>query len=294
LPATQPDPRFSTVTEYNTVGISNYNGLNFSLQHRFSHGLQTQINYTWGHALDEVSNGGFNPFYSPSTGGGASILSPANNQNLRQFNYGNADYDTRHSINANYVYEVPKGPTALLKGWQLSGTVFFRTGFPYTVLNSGASGTLSTLGFGGPAFAEYDGSGHPTCSGPKGTLDNPGSCIPTSGFPDFVSNNPANQLLTGIVNQRRNQFTGPRYFDTDLTLMKYTQVPHFETMKIGIGAQFFNLFNHPNFQPPINDINSGAFGQVQGTVNPPTSILGSFLGGDASPRLVQLTAKINF
>jgi len=287
LPATQPDPRFSTVTEYNTVGISNYNGLNFSLQHRFSHGLQTQINYTWGHALDEVSNGGFNPFYSPSTGGGASILSPANNQNLRQFNYGNADYDTRHSINANYVYEVPKGPTALLKGWQLSGTVFFRTGFPYTVLNSGASGTLSTLGFGGPAFAEYDGSGHPTCSGPKGTLDNPGSCIPTSGFPDFVSNNPANQLLTGIVNQRRNQFTGPRYFDTDLTLMKYTQVPHFETMKIGIGAQFFNLFNHPNFQPPINDINSGAFGQVQGTVNPPTSILGSFLGGDASPRLVQ-------
>jgi len=293
LPATQPDPRFSTVTEYNTVGISNYNGLNLSLQHRFSHGLQTQINYTWGHAMDEVSNGGFNPFYSPSTGGGASILNPANNRNLRQ-NYGNADYDTRHSINANYVYEIPKGPTLFLKGWQLSGTVFWRTGFPYTVINSAASGTLSALGFGGPAFAEYDGSSHPNCSGPRGTLDNPISCIPTSGFPDFVSNNPANQLATGIVNQRRNQFTGPRYFDTDMTIMKYTKIPHWETAKLGIGAQFFNLFNHPNFQPPINDINSGAFGQVQGTVNPPTSILGSFLGGDASPRLIQLTAKFNF
>jgi hypothetical protein len=157
-----------------------------------------------------------------------------------------------------------------------------------------AGGALSTLGFSGPAFAEYDGSSHPSCSGPRGTLDNPISCIPTSGFPDFVSNNPANQLATGIVNQHRNQFTGPRYFDTDMTIMKYTKIPHWETAKLGIGAQFFNLFNHRNFQPPINDINSGAFGQVQGTVNPPTSILGSFLGGDASPRLIQLTAKFNF
>ena len=58
----QPDPAYSTVTEYNTVGISNYNGLNASIQHRFSRGLQMQFNYTWGHAMDEVSNGGFNPF----------------------------------------------------------------------------------------------------------------------------------------------------------------------------------------------------------------------------------------
>jgi hypothetical protein len=294
LPATQPDPRFSTITEYNTEGISNYNGLNLSFQHRFAHGLQTQINYTWGHAMDIVSNGGFNPFYSPSTGAGASILNPANNQNIRQFNYGNADYDTRHSINANYVYELPKGPTLLLKGWQLSGSVFWRTGFPFTVVNTAASGALSAYGFGGPAFATYNGSGGLSCTGPVGSLDNPGSCFSTAGFPDFVSNNPANQLTTGILNQRRNQFSGPRYFDTDMTIMKYTRIPHWETAKLGIGAQFFNLFNHPNFQPPINDINSGAFGQVQGTVNPPTSILGSFLGGDASVRLIQLTAKFNF
>jgi len=294
LPAAQPDPRFSTVTEYNTVGVSNYNGLNASIQHRFAHGLQMQVNYSWGHALDEISNGGFNPFYAPSTGAGSSILNPASNQNLRQFNYGNADYDTRHSINANYVYEIPKGPTEFLKGWQLSGTVFWRTGFPFTVVNSAASGALSALGFGGPAFATYNGSGSLSCTGPVGSLDNPSSCFSTSGFPDFVANNAANQLATGIVNQRRNQFWGPRYFDTDMTIMKYTKIPHMETAKLGIGLQFFNLFNHPNFQPPINDINSGSFGQVLGTVNPPTSILGSFLGGDASVRLIQLTAKFNF
>jgi hypothetical protein len=300
LPAAQPDPRFSTVTEYNTVAVSNYNGLNVSFQHRFAHGLQTQVNYSWGHALDEVSNGGFNPFYAPSTGAGASILFPANNQNLRQFNYGNADYDTRHNINANYVYELPKGPTAFLKGWQLSGSVFWRTGFPFTVLNTAASGVLSTQGFGGQAFATYNGPAGLSCSGPVGSLDNPGSCFSTAGFPDFGDCSPgnpcpANQLSTGIVNQRRNQFFGPRYFDTDMTVMKYTRIPRWETAKLGLGIQFFNLFNHPNFQPPINDINNtSAFGQVQGTVNPPTSILGSFLGGDASVRLIQLTAKFNF
>ena len=96
------------------------------------------------------------------------------------------------------------------------------------------------------------------------------------------------------MNQTRNQFYGPHYFDTDMTIMKYTRIPHWETAKLGIGAQFFNLLNHPNFQSPINDINSNSFGQVLGTVNPPTSILGSFLGGDASTRLIQLTAKFNF
>jgi hypothetical protein len=103
-----------------------------------------------------------------------------------------------------------------------------------------------------------------------------------------------NQLTTGIVNQTPNQFFGPHSFDTDMTIMKYTKIPHWETAKFGVGVQFFNLFNHPNFASPVNDISSSHFGQVRGTVNPPTSILGSFLGGDASVRLIQLTGKFNF
>ena len=293
LPSTAPDPRFGTVSEANTVAVSHYNGLNASVQHRFNHGLQLQFNYLWGHALDEISNGGFNPFIS--NGYGNSILNPVNNQNLRQFNYGNADYDTRHSLNANYVYELPKGPTEFLKGWQLSGTFFWRTGFPYTATNSAVTGALSADNFGGPAFANYDGpSGHQVCRGPSGSLDGAGPvpCINTAYFPD--AGNAGNQLITGTMNQTRNQFYGPHYFDTDMTIMKYTRIPHWETAKLGIGAQFFNLLNHPNFASPYNNINSGAFGDVLSTVNPPTSILGSFLGGDASTRLIQLTAKFNF
>ena len=237
--------------------------------------------------MDEISNGGFNGF------GPQSILAPVVPGNLRAFNYGNADYDTRHYVSANYVYELPKGPTPFLKGWQLSGTLFARSGLPFTVTNSAVTDVLGGQGFGGPAFATYSGSSFPNCSGPGGSEDGGFvTCIPTSSFPDY--GNAGNQLATGIVNQRRNQFYGPHYFDTDMTIMKYTKFPKWETMKFGIGAQFFNLFNHPNFANPNNNINGGDFGAVTATVNPPTSILGSFLGGDASTRLIQLTAKVTF
>ena len=291
LPQSAPDARFSTVTDVRTVGVSNYNGLSASFQHRFARGLQMQASYTWGHALDEVSNGGLNSFIA--NGYGNSILNPGNNNNFRQLNYGNADYDVRHSFNANYVYEIPKGPTAFLKGWQLSGTLFWHSGFPYTVVNTAASGVLSGFGYGGTVWANYASASHQSCKGPSGSLDggiNP--CISTANFPQF--GNAASQLNSLDVGQTRNQFFGPHYFDTDMTVMKYTQIPHWETAKVGMGVQFFNILNHPNFAQPVNDLASPHFGQVRSTVNPPTSILGSFLGGDASVRLIQLTAKFNF
>jgi hypothetical protein len=298
LPASVPDARFGGVTQFQTVGVSNYNGLVFTAQHRFSRGLQLQANYTWSHALDEISNGGFNQFITGNAAIGrvGSIANPINDTNLRA-NYGNADYDTRQYLSANYVYEIPKGPTPALKGWQLSGTLFARSGLPYTVVDTGASGALAGTNFLSQAFANYAGpSSTPNCNSPSSTLSGP--CLSSSLFPDIAAggaNGPgAGQLLSGTMNQRRNQFFGPRYFDTDMTIMKYTQVPHWESAKVGVGAQFFNLFNHPNFEGPVNDINSGNFGQVLDTVNTPTSILGSFLGGDSSPRLVQLTAKISF
>ncbi len=299
LPASVPDSRFGGVEQIQTVAVSNYNGLSFTAQHRFNHGLQMQVNYTWSHALDEISNGGFNQFIAGNAGVGrlGSVTFPINDNNLRQYNYGNADYDTRHYLSANYVYELPKGPTAALKGWQLSGTLFARSGLPYTVLNSGTSAGLGAFNYQSPAFANYDGpSSTPHCNSPSSVSSGP--CLSPSLFPDIATggvNGPgAGQLVSGTMNQRRNQFFGPHYFDTDMTIMKYTQIPRWESAKFGVGAQFFNLFNHPNFESPVNDINSGSFGHVLDTVNTPTSILGSFLGGDSSARLVQLTMKLNF
>jgi hypothetical protein len=184
-----------------------------------------------------------------------------------------------------------------LKGWQLSGTLFTRSGLPYTVVNTGASNELGGLGYGAAVYANYAGpASTPVCNSPGSVSAGP--CLSSSLFPDVAAggaNGPAQaQLNTGTENQRRNQFFGPHYFDTDMTVMKYTNIPHMETAKLGVGVQFFNLFNHPNFEGPVNDVNNASFGHVLDTVNTPTSILGSFLGGDASPRLIQLTVKFNF
>jgi hypothetical protein len=92
----------------------------------------------------------------------------------------------------------------------------------------------------------------------------------------------------------RNKFRGPNYFNTDFTVLKNTKIPRWERGQLGIGFQFFNVFNHPNFSFPNNDTASGVLGETFGLVSPPTSILGSFLGGDASPRLIQLKAQLTF
>ena len=96
------DPRFSGVTEFSSAAVSNYHGMVISAKHQFtglSQGL-LEINYTNGHAFDEVSNGGLFGFAQ-----GSSIY-PQDPQNLRGA-YGPAEYDVRHSVNANYVWELP-------------------------------------------------------------------------------------------------------------------------------------------------------------------------------------------
>ena len=98
----------------------------------------------------------------------------------------------------------------------------------------------------------------------------------------------------GFGAQRRNQFRGPGFFDTDFTVMKQIPLPGWEQGKLRVGAQFFNLINHPNFDQPVNDISSSQFGSIIRTVSVPTSIVGSFLGGDASPGMIQLTARLTF
>jgi len=65
-------------------------------------------------------------------------------------------------------------------------------------------------------------------------------------------------------------------------------------MALSIGANAYNVFNHANFGMPVGDISSGAFGQIQSTVAPPTSPYGSFQGAAVTQRLLQLHGKFTF
>jgi hypothetical protein len=282
LPATAPDPRFAIVNQYTSGGISNYNGLTTSLRRRFANGFQFQFNYTWSHALDECSNGCVEP-YSYLTVTNQSLNFPENPYNIRQSLYGNADYDVRHYVSMNYVWQDALrhmfhwGPNVVFSGWTLSGTLFHRSGLPFSVVDTSVSGGIPNYE---PApfnaiFAQQIATGPTSCG--KSSIDTP--CFASNMFAD-----PAN-----FATQTRNQFRGPGYFNTDLAVLKEFKIPRSETMKLSIGAQFYNLFNHPNFDQPVGDFGQvgAGFGQIQQTVTPPTSVYGSFVGSAVSGRIIQ-------
>jgi|HubBroStandDraft_1064217.scaffolds.fasta_scaffold02263_7 hypothetical protein len=293
LPTAPPDPRFGTVTQYASSDYSNYDGLIVRVNHSFSKGLLFQLNYSWSHALDVCSNGCLEQFGLDTA---ASILSPQNPLDARA-NYGNADYDVRHYFSANYVWDdvirrfSHWGPNAVFGGWTISGTFFVRSGFPFTVVDTAASGTLSGYNDGGPYFGNLVGSGVGSCGeGAAGLTPTP--CVNASEFSPSTSN------PTAFGNQGRNTFRGPGYFNTDMAISKAFRFPRWESAKLTIGAQAFNLLNHPNFDQPVNDLANTnpttGFGDITRTVNPPTSILGSFLGGDASTRMIQVKLQFQF
>ncbi|MGD0271879.1 MAG: hypothetical protein ABSB14_22630, partial [Candidatus Sulfotelmatobacter sp.] len=145
------DARFGAVTQFSTGANSHYNGLQLTAMKRLGHGLQGQVNYTWSRCMDTVSNGGFLPF---SAGG---ILSPLPGDLARD--YGPCDYDIRHNLNAQYVYQLPirvrsRSLGYALNGWQISGTAFWHSGVPFSVLSTPYSANGNGILQGsGPQFA---------------------------------------------------------------------------------------------------------------------------------------------
>src|SRR5579883_295567 len=295
LPAAPMDPRFGTVTEISSGYNSNYNGFTASFLRRFS-AFQFQLNYTWSHAMDYVSNAGqgISPFNFDTN---VSITAPQNPFSPFQNMYGNADYDIRHYFSANYVYTTPKSWFhgffgSLLGDWTVGGTVFARSGLPFTVVDTGTGGSLAAYGYGG---ATIFGATFANQIGALGMTNSCGSqyANPTSGACPLLSGNFAPDV-GGFGSQRRNQVRGPNFFDTDLSLYKNFKLPHWERAEFTIGATAYNLFNHPNFDQPIGDVAAPGFGTIVTAISPPTSIYGSFLGADASPRVLQSQIRLSF
>jgi hypothetical protein len=285
LPANPALPSFNGVTEVESAAISNYDGLFVSVQHQAKIAT-AMLNYTYSHGLDEVSNGGILGF-------GSNTISPIDPFDLSR-NYGNADYDIRHNLNANYVVTVPYfgGPKLLTDRWQLGGTLFWHTGFPFSVTSSNATNGLNATGnYGGTMLADIKNSsvlgtrcGKSAVSGVAGGKP----CLSASDFADPTGFNDP-----GL--QRRNQFRGPGWFDTDFNLMKGFRIPGTEAGQLQIGADAYNVLNHINFLNPTFNVDNPNFGTIFApAASVPTSVFGSFLGGDASPRVLQLKANIQF
>jgi hypothetical protein len=307
FPYLQPtDPRFGAVTQLSTGAGSHYHGLQVTALRRAGHGLQGQINYTFSRCMDEVSNGGFLPF---SAGG---ILSPLPGELAR--NYGPCDYDIRHNLTAQYVYELPikmrgRAAALALNGWQVSGTVFYHSGIPFSVLSTPYSANGNGVVQGGgaqfasvvPGVALYE---HRAIAGvtQPGTIQwlNPDAFVSTVDPSTGACNGGDSTATCQFGNSGRNAFRGPNFVWSDFYLTKWFALS--ERVKLRTEAQFFNLFNHPNFALPSMVLagipgkppTQTGFGALTSTTSPPTGLLGVGLGGDSTPRMIAFQARLEF
>jgi hypothetical protein len=307
FPYMQPvDPRFGAVTQLSTGANSQYHGLQLTAERRMGRGLKGQVNYTLSRCRDQVSNGGFLQF---SSGG---ILSPLPGELARD--NGPCDYDIRHNLTAQYVYELPikvrsKRLGYALNGWQISGTAFWHSGIPFSVVSTPYSYEGNGIVQGsGPQFASVV-AGAPLYENKPivgvtqpGTLQwlNPDAFVsavdPSTGA--CVGGDSPTNCQFGTMG--RNALRGPGFFWSDFYLTK--SIPLTEHVKLRLEGQFFNIFNHPNFALP-NIVLAGipgnpgtqtSFGAFTSTTSPPTGLLGVGLGGDNAPRMVAVHARIEF
>ena len=304
--AQSTDPRFGEVTQFSTGANSHYNGLQMTAMKRLGHGLMGQLNYTWSRCMDTVSNGGFLQF---SAGG---ILSPLPGDLVRD--YGPCDYDIRNNLNAQYVYQFPvKVQNRLLayalNGWQISGTAFWHSGIPFSVLSTpySANGNGIVNG-GGPQFASivrglplYE---HNPISGVTqlGTLQwlNPDAFVSTVDPSTGACFGGEGLLNCQFGNLGRNALRGPNFAWSDFYLTKW--FPLTERVKMRFDIQFFNVFNHPDFALPSMVLagvpgkpsTQTGFGALTSATSPPTGLLGVGLGGDSTPRMIAFQLRLEF
>jgi hypothetical protein len=176
-----------------------------------------------------------------------------------------------HIFHFSTVWDVPTpqlhGVAAwLLKGWELTSVTTWQTGFPFGI-NSGVDNSLSAVGGDRADFTGTDLSQARLSGLPHADMVN--RFFNTSLFT-------VNALGT-FGNSGRNILRGPRFFNTDLGLIKTTNIT--ERAKAQFRAEFFNVFNNVNFNNPGTTVGAAAFGRITSA---------------RDPRILQLTLKLMF
>ena len=247
LPATAPDARVATVEQFTNNGYSNYNGITASIQQNMWRGLTGRLSYTYSHALDNVSNGGVLP-YSVFD----SILTQTDPTNPNATT-DHQNFDLRHQLSANYVWELPiksehRALNALIGGWQVSGTFFWHSGYPFSIVDGLTAFNIAgqNMSLNGTPVATV--LAQPNVSIPRnfGSGCAAAPCFTTADFATSTT------FIGGSVG--RNAFRGPGYFNTDFSLRKSFRLT--EHLGFQVGANAFNVLNHTNFQNPVNTTTS--------------------------------------
>ena len=252
-------PQFRVINTLSDIAYSNYNSLQISAQ-RSAANVTFRASYTFSKSLDDASGaGGF--YHGP----------PEDSRNLGR-DYGRSDFDVRHRLTITYAWRIP-APTgvpgwlhALASNWQLNGITTLQTGGPINI----------TLPFDNSGTGEF--RDRPTLIGNARVAFNPlGPYLNPAAF--------AQPLPGTYGNLRRNAFSGPSLNDFDMSFVKSQQITGDRWLRLR--AEFFNIWNHPNFANP-----STTFGSGFRLTSTPDSFNPYF--GNGSPRNVQLVVELEF
>jgi hypothetical protein len=299
------------------IGMSNYDALQFHVTKRMSHGLTVTGSYTYSHTLDEQS--GLGLFYN------------GNDPNNTRSSYGSSDFDRTHQLTVSYVYQLPSLASAhgfakqVVNGWGISGVTVLQSGQPFSVIDfSGGAASIywgdgqdfitnpivPVGGFGATATNPRL-QGTTGVNGNKPVLNAAAFGIPTpytpgtNGVPacDSSSGTPVcDTFENGYAVGGRNIFRAPFQERWDFDVFKDFRLT--ERFQLKYDFKAFNIFNHPSFDIPSNDVqfNPGYCYPPSpnyscsplGYAFPPVGNLGVLQHTIGSPRFIQMALHLTF
>jgi hypothetical protein len=269
-----PDFQFIGVTDNSTT--SDYHALQLKFQRRLSRGLEALASYTFSHSIDSASTDAFADYLNTP----GSFANP-------NIDRGNSDFDIRHAFTAGGTYILPspgsqRAVREILGGWSVDSFVFARSAPPVDVV-------------GGIFFAAE------TALYPRPNV-NPGVPLELfgAGYPGGKIFNRAAFSATAAGQQGnfgRNVLRGFDAWQADIGVQRQFHIA--EQLVLRFRAEFFNIFNHPNFGSPVNTLTSPLFGQSTQTLAYSLGSGGAYGGFNplyqvGGPRSIQLALRLEF
>jgi len=243
-----PNTPLGNITQVESSGNSDYNALWVTANQRLTHGLQLSVSYTLSKSLD---------YNSLSTQG----IVVQNSYDLAA-DRGLSDFDARHRVVVSAIYDFPFKGNQAISGWQFATIVQSQSGNPVNIVTSEITlnGVPNTL--------------RPDVNGPIAIIGGVDAWFDTSAF----------TAVNEFGNLGRNVIIGPRFDNVDFSIIKHFKIG--DRMSAQFRAEFFDLFNHPNFGQPGNIVGTPAFGRITNT---------RFSTGESgSSRQIQFALKLMF
>jgi len=272
-PYATTDPGGNAISLFGDVGKTNYDSLQVKVETKTPrYGLYALLAYTWSHTFDNGLSDGL----------GSELSAPYFPlPNWQHLDWSLSQINLADSFTGSIIYDLPFGrgkqfgggwntlTNSVLGGFQLTLIERVSTGFPVPLIDSNnQSGVFFNTG------------------GDSNDWNRPNQ---VSGCDPYTANHSKLQWINSscfvappageLGNAARIPVSGPGFINSDFSVIKQFALPR-ESMGLNFRAEFFNLFNHPQFGSPVNDINASGFGAVNSTVN--------------NPRLVQLALKLTF